>query len=663
MRKTLFVAILLLAVHTISASSTWKETCGANVTQTDGKWPYTNAFTGYDHQNECTYDGWNSSIRYLSRYSTYGPHVYMTGSKDCRFSIAGIPGGEKTKLAFDIVCYLNSATTGTYEKLSLIGLKINDVAVSLPDQDISSTVFTTITIEVTLPEESNKIEFTKASSVAPEVRLDNFTVIYEDLIPTYTLTLAAEQGGQVNTEVNGEYEAGQTVHITASPNEDWTFVQWSDGSSDQERDITLSQDSTLTASFKRTYNTVDDLMAIYKSLQLAADASSTDTYTARGYVTKWYKGYPDYQNGEFYVDVYADGSKSRLECFRLTASDAADKRKLKEGEYVEFTGKLMNYNGRAEVVNGTYHTLLAPIEEFILGTCYSQFEGKTGAQILDALYEEIKDPDTVTYADLRADKTGVDYRDNGYIWDMYTDCSFGAKAYCQYMQNPDAECECYNREHVLPQSWWGNDNTQRMRTDLFNVIPVDAYVNEQQRSNWPYGEVITETWSNSNGSKTGTGTYGSSYTVFEPADEYKGDIARVYFYMLTCYKDKNFTQNSRAKAVFTYSNGQAQLTDEAKAILLRWHRADPVSQKEINRNNGIENKQHNRNPYVDKPELIEYIWGKYSGKTYTCTATNIHSVTNDSMRKCESMKILRDGQLIIELPDGRQYNSFGIKIK
>lgn len=658
MKKTLFVAILSLLTLTVSASTTWKETCGSSVSQSGSYWPYTNAFTGYDHQGECTYDGWNSTVRYLSFYSEYGPHVYMAGSKDCRFSIAGIPGGEKTKLSFDIVCYLKDATTGTYEKLSLIGLKINDVAVSLPDRNISSNAFTTISMDVTLTEESNKIEFTKAVSVTPEVRLDNFTITYEDLIPTYTLTLAAGQGGKVNAEVSGEYEAGQVVHIAATPNDDYLFVQWSDGNTDQERDITISQDSTLTASFKRTYNTVDDLMAIYKSLKLAADASSTDTYTARGFVTKWYKGYPDFQNGEFYVDVYADGSKTRLECFRLTASNATDKRKLKEGEYVEFTGKLQNYNGRAEVVSGTYRTLIAPIEEFVLGTCYSQFEGMTGVQILDALHEEIKDPDTVTYADLRADKTGVDYRDNGYVWDMYTDCSFGKKAYCQYLQNPEAECECYNREHLLPQSWWGNDNTQRMRTDLFNVIPADAYVNEKQRSNWPYGEVIAEAWSNTNGSKTGTGTYGSSYTVFEPADAYKGDIARVYFYMLTCYKDKNFTQNGRAKAFFTYTNGQAQLTDEAKAILLRWHREDPVSQKEINRNNGIANLQHNRNPFVDKPELVEYIWGKYAGKTYTCTATSIDPIGN---QQSENRKLIRDGQLII-LRGDKMYTITGQEI-
>ena len=145
MKKTFLIAILSLMTLVACAATTWKETCGSSVTQSGSYWPYTNAFTGYDHQGECTYDGWNSTVRYLAFYSTYGPHVYMAGSKDCRFSIAGIPGGEKTKLSFDIVCYLKDATVGTYENLSLIGLKIKNVAVSLPAQNISSSAFTTIT--------------------------------------------------------------------------------------------------------------------------------------------------------------------------------------------------------------------------------------------------------------------------------------------------------------------------------------------------------------------------------------------------------------------------------------------------------------------------------------------------------------------------------------
>jgi len=403
---------------------------------------------------------------------------------------------------------------------------------------------------------------------------------------------------------------------------------------------------------------VADIISIYNSLGLANGATSTDTYTGRGYVTYWKNGYPDWQNGDFFVDDYPDGSTSLLQCFRLTAPNTDDQRKLEVGEYVEFTGQLKNY-GHAEVVNGTFRVLEAPHEDTGEETCYPQFEGMTGAQILATLHEQIKDPDTLEYYYLRADKTGVDYRADYTVWDMYTNCSFQGNSYCAGVIENPYECQCYNREHMLPQSWWGNVNTKRMRTDLHHVIPTDAATNTQ-RSNNPYGEVSgTPTWSNAAGSKSGYGTYNT--TVFEPADEYKGDIARVYFYMLTCYSDEDFTVNWKGQKVFTYTNGQAGLTAAAKALFLKWHRNDPVSEKEINRNNGVERKQHNRNPYVDMPELIEYIWGKKSSKTYTC-AGPAEGIEETGV-KATGKKMLIDGQLIIELEDGTRYNVLGIRSK
>ena len=479
------------------------------------------------------------------------------------------------------------------------------------------------------------------------------------VVPTsFTLTITAGTGGWVNSEVNGTYDEGSQVTIKAIPDEDYVFAQWSDGNTEATRVITITEDVSLQATFKHNYNTVKDIMAIYSSLSLASGAKSTDSYTGRGYVTYWKSGYPDYQNADFFVDDYADGSTSMLQCFRLTGVDATDKRKLQVGDFVEFTGKLQNYQGRAEVCDGTFKVLASPQEEEDEDeNCYPDYEGMTGAQIIAALHEAIKDPDTVTYYNLRADKTGVDYRADGNVWDMYTSCEFGPKGYCSGIGQTE-ECECYNREHMLPQSWWGNDNTKRMRTDLHHVIPTDAVTNSH-RSNNPYGEVTgTADWSNAAGSKSGFGTYNT--TIFEPIDEYKGDIARVYFYMLTCYRDENFTVNAKGRKVFTYIDGKAGLTNEALALFLKWHRNDPVSDKEINRNNGIEQLQHNRNPFVDMPELVEYIWGKKSSKTYTCKKQGLDE---RRMANGESVKILENGALFIVLPDGTKYNTMGIRMQ
>ena len=474
---------------------------------------------------------------------------------------------------------------------------------------------------------------------------------------TFTLTLIAGVGGSVNSSVNGEYESGTKVTITATPDADYSFLQWSDGNKEATRTLTITEDITLRAEFKADFLTIADLMTIYNSLGLSSGSVSADSYTARGYVTYWKNGYPQYQNGDFFVDDYADGSTSLLECFRLTAGDAADKRKLEVGEYVEINGQLQNYYGRAEMVNGTFRVLAAP-QDPGSGDCYSAYEGMKGPQILEALYEQIKDPDTVTYYNLRADKTGVDYRANGTVWDIYTDCAFASNGYC-YSVDVTEECECYNREHMVPQSWWGNDNSKRMRTDLHHVIPADAVTNNK-RSNNPYGEVSgTPEWSNTAGSKVGSGTY--STTVFEPADEYKGDIARVYFYMLTCYKDQNFTQHWKGQKVFTYSNGTASLTSAAKSLFLKWHRNDPVSEKEIERNNGVERLQGNRNPYVDMPELVEYIWGSNAGKAYVCEVAT--AVDNTVEPETRAVKILENGVLLIVLPDGTRYTATGVRLR
>ena len=409
------------------------------------------------------------------------------------------------------------------------------------------------------------------------------------------------------------------------------------------------------------YYTVSEIMAIYESLGLAQGTTSSDSYTVRGYVTRWKSGYPDYQNADFFIDDTDSGSTSLLECFRLKGQTTTDQRKLEVGEYIEATAKLQNYQGRAELCNGTFTVLQSPEEPPVEGDCYTEYEGMKGSEILVALYNEIKDHTVLTYDQIRADRARVDLRADGTVWDMYSSCTFYTSDYCGYGDITEA-CQCYNREHVVPQSWWGNDDEQPMRTDLHHVIPTDGLSNSK-RSAWPYGEVSgTPTWSNDAGSKLGYGTYGSSGNnyVFEPADEYKGDIARIYFYMATCYRDKNLKAGGKGYQVFNYSGTTLSFTDKAKALFLKWHRNDPVSDKEIKRNNGVKNKQGNRNPYIEMPELIEYIWGKNSGKTYTCQTTGMETIDEQETR---AEKVLENGALFIVLPDGTRFTTTGARVR
>ena len=182
----------------------------------------------------------------------------------------------------------------------------------------------------------------------------------------------------------------------------------------------------------------------------------------------------------------------------------------------------------------------------------------------------------------------------------------------------------WNKEHTVPKSWFGGD-VSPMESDAHHIFPTDIKMNSL-RSNYPYGENNAEKeCANYGYGHLGTSTFsGYSGTVFDPGEggangSYKGDLARVYFYMVTRYRTTNFT-DGLGNVCFTYSGGVANLTDYMKNLMLKWHREDPVSEKERIRNNAIYAHQHNRNPFVDYPCLVEYIWGNKQGETVSLSA-------------------------------------------
>src|SRR5574344_203330 len=238
---------------------------------------------------------------------------------------------------------------------------------------------------------------------------------------------------------------------------------------------------------------------------------------------------------------------------------------------------------------------------------YNSAIGKKGYQLKMALYNIIDDHTSVSYDQLWTSFESTDAKPSGKVWDIYSDIPNGTPDYeftfgTDQCGNYSSEGDCYNREHSVPKSWFGD--AYPMYTDIFHMYPTDGYVNNR-RGNLAFGEVSSPTWTSSNGSKLGDNTYsGYTGTVFEPIDEYKGDLARSYFYMSVRYADKNLGQESNS--MFEGS----ELKPWALAMLKEWHEADPVSEKEINRNNLIYNNiQHNRNPFIDCPELVNKIFG------------------------------------------------------
>lgn len=244
---------------------------------------------------------------------------------------------------------------------------------------------------------------------------------------------------------------------------------------------------------------------------------------------------------------------------------------------------------------------------------YNAAVGYTEAALRTALNSIIKDPSVTSYNGLWTAYGTTDINPaNGKIWDMYSNCSFTLSV-DQNRGTTGPECTNYNREHSIPQSWF--NEASPMVSDAFHVYPTDSKVNGI-RSNYPFGEVGSASTTTGNGSKLGSSNFPSfSGTVFEPINEYKGDFARTYFYMATCYAGKC---ESWSGGVF--GNQNLGLTAYGKDIFLKWHRQDPVSTKETNRNNAVYGIQKNRNPFIDHPELAEYIWGNKKGTPWSLTS-------------------------------------------
>ena len=237
---------------------------------------------------------------------------------------------------------------------------------------------------------------------------------------------------------------------------------------------------------------------------------------------------------------------------------------------------------------------------------YNSADSKKGSALLSALHNCIDGHTTLSYKSLENYYEDTDWTSDGYVWDMYSTCKFTMS---DGNGSQKKVCDAWNKEHSVPQSWFNEQSP--MKSDLFHVYPTDARVNNF-RGNMPYGETSNRSYID--GDSHALGYIGSSsfsgYTgkVFEPIDEYKGDFARTYFYMVARYLDKNFNQSENGKVVFTYSGGTAGLTTYAINLFLKWHRQDPVSKKEIDRNDAVYKHQKNRNPFIDYPELADQIW-------------------------------------------------------
>ena len=248
---------------------------------------------------------------------------------------------------------------------------------------------------------------------------------------------------------------------------------------------------------------------------------------------------------------------------------------------------------------------------------YNSLNGLKEGELKTAVYNRIHNFRTVSsYSNLPQYFRVTDvYPESNRWWDMYANTP-------RYTYN---DFKGLNREHSFPKSWWKQNNDVEYTTayvDLNHLYPADAAAN-QAKSNFPLGELdpsINPTFDNgvSRVGYPAQGQGGGASKVFEPDDQYKGDFARTYFYMVTCYQDLKWNQSYM---FMLNQNLYPTLNAWSVRLLLKWHREDPVSQKELDRNEVVYSFQDNRNPFIDCPDLVEYIWGDKAGLPYQAGST------------------------------------------
>lgn len=255
-----------------------------------------------------------------------------------------------------------------------------------------------------------------------------------------------------------------------------------------------------------------------------------------------------------------------------------------------------------------------------LGSYYADAEGLTGYSLKTALHNIINTHTAQGYSAIWGFYNVYEldnyYENDGSILDIYSEKPAASDSYV-YAASSDqcgsynSEADCYNREHSFPRSWFGGA-VEPMNSDIHHIFASDGFVNSK-RSSYPYGNVGSASFTSTNGSKLGSAAAGSGYSgvVFEPIDEFKGDVARAYFYMATRYQNQLASwQNNSTEANAALNGSTSQVFESwLLQVLKQWHQLDPVSQKERDRNDAAYQYQGNRNPFIDHPQFVSAIWG------------------------------------------------------
>lgn len=245
---------------------------------------------------------------------------------------------------------------------------------------------------------------------------------------------------------------------------------------------------------------------------------------------------------------------------------------------------------------------------------YTTLEGKTGAVLKQAIQDIIADP-AVVRAQNYGDATYILYdadqnpANSNQVWLIYTEQ--GREKY--KFQSTASNTGSWNREHIFPQSRGGFQNGTSSTPDGINVyLPTNADDILAGHADAHHLRAVDGPENSSRGNRD----YGSDYNG--PAGNqgsWNGDVSRSAFYMAVRYNGLSLVSGDPADTTI------GQLGD--LATMLVWNHSDPADDFEMNRNNIIYNWQYNRNPFIDYPNLADYIWGTHVGEPwYSSLSTN-----------------------------------------
>lgn len=275
---------------------------------------------------------------------------------------------------------------------------------------------------------------------------------------------------------------------------------------------------------------------------------------------------------------------------------------------------------------------------------YNGTEGLSGYALKSKLHEIIsKQIFSYSYSQVGGLYASTDldkyYENDNTILDIYSEIPNAADAYnynlTQNISSSSSEGLGWNKEHGMPQSTYYG--IYPMYSDIHYLIPADARIN-QLRSNFPYARnngaanncnsPNTTPCTASNGSKLGKSTTpGYTNTVYEPIDEFKGDVARYLLYFVTRYEGRLNAFNYLLSTSPLDGSEEKGYEDWYITMLKEWNTLDPVSQKEIDRNNAVYAIEKIRNPFIDHPEWVDLIWSETTDAIAPQAPTNL-SVSN-----------------------------------